>query len=321
VMNEASAELLALGQTWANERTLWDWRSRADLLRGDTRTPRHWVDGLGVEWAGLLGSLLNDEHIQAEVALGRAELPTSTGFNRDWQPDESVERDLDLIAHAYSYSYPSALVQQLDWISALANKLRDECLARGSFIVSGDHGLTRFAHQGQRVSPPAGCEVHKWGRYATLAEGIPAPESNAWRVYNNCLVLAGHSLFEGGRVPIGGEAHGGATIEESLVPVLRLALRRRELPRIVSCDPRVRMSARGQGELMIELSGPVAELWVSIASRVFAAERRGDAQWIIALSDLQAGRWRARIECDLGLIDEIEIEIRRGIAQDDMGLL
>ena len=243
-----------------------------------------------MEWAGLLHTLLNGEDTECTLSLGRSELPSSTFFNRGWMEEESVVRDFDHLAHDPEYQHPAFLWRELRLIQSLAQQIHDLCQAYPEVIVTSDHGLTRFAAQGERVACPEGYTVHKYGRYAQpMAPSTPSvPPSGEWLNDNGCLVLAGRVLFAGGARPPG-EVHGGATLEETLVPVLRVRRRRAMRPTVTFRAEPLRPDLRGQMTLELELTAPVRELRLAVGGRIYDAESITPERWRVILVDL-AGR-------------------------------
>jgi len=316
-------ELAERDAKWAENKSLWTYPTRANLLM-EQSTPndqRLWVDALGVEWAGLLHTLLNDEEYECGVQVGRAELPTSTSYNREWSLDEQVERELDNSAHAVGYAHPRSLVSEIHFVVALAEEVRARCQNTGQVLVTGDHGLTRFACMGKQIAPPDGYTVHRWGRYAYGSPRSPeAPSSDEWLTHNDCLILAHHGLFRGG-ARTGGEVHGGATLEEALVPVLAVRRRSRARPAITLSNANIRPQLDGSVRLSITVSEPVSVLRLSLTGRILDAKHERDNLWVIDLGSLLAGSYRGWLQYEYGLVGEISFEVlRRGIMQDDMGL-
>lgn len=321
--NEPLGRLLERGKEWAETREVWSYPTRAKLLAevAPQRVRTVWVDALGVEWAGLLHDLLNDKETECTVQVGRAELPTSTHFNKGWEKEDEVERELDRLAHDVEYAYPRSLVRQLRWLGDLAKRVRFECLTAPEVVLTGDHGLTRFAAHGEKVKPPEGYEVHQWGRYAWPTGGASpgGEEGDDWVRYNNCLILAKHALFQGG-AHTQGEVHGGGTLEEALVPVLRVRRRAQGVPVARLVEEQVRLDTRGAGELVIEVSEPVQELRLALAGKTFDGRREPGNRWIVPLRDFRGGAYTGTLHYEKGRLGEVHFTASRGMAEEDLGL-
>lgn len=323
VADKAHDALLELSGKWAEEKRVWRYPTRATALASIER-PRAkvlWVDGLGVEWVGVLHALLNNEDVEATVTITRANLPTSTPYNKGWSEGAHVERELDKIAHDLDYAYPTALVRQLGWIRRFARDVCLQCQTQDLIAIASDHGLTRFASAGRKVPVPHGFAAHKWGRYATGISTtlIDIPESDDWVTEQGTLVLARHSLFEGGSMTHG-EVHGGATLEESLVPVLLVCARSIPCPKAQLASREVRLDTRGQGQLLIQLDRPVQELRLAVGKHVFDAQRQQGNRWVVVLDGLQTGTHSGSLQYEKGAIGEVRFQTSRGVIEDDMGL-
>jgi len=324
ILDSALPALLEHSTDWAREKRLWSHPTRASILtqNASPRAQRFWVDALGIEWAGLLHVLLNDEQFECSVEIGRAELPTSTSYNREWLPDETVERELDNLAHALGYAFPKSFVQELLLIETFAAQIRQRCESTPYLLVTADHGLTRFAASTDRVKPPEGWTVHKWGRYAFTADqaSYATPSSNEWHCAKDCLVLARHALFEGG-TRSGGEVHGGALPEEALIPILMVRKRRRARPIARLAHEQMRPDRQGVTHILVIVNEPIEQLRLCLGPRIWHAERLPDNRWEILVSDLASGTYHGLLEYEGGLLGEVRFEIlRRGITHEDMGL-
>lgn len=322
VTDKADERLAGLSQRWAAEKELWRYPPRANVLAAAQEAGARtiWVDAMGMEWAGLLHALLNNEQTEATLAIARADLPSSTPFNKGWVDDSRVERQLDKIAHDPEYSYPAALVHEIDWVRGFAREVGVACQTAPAVIITSDHGLTRFASVGARVRVPQGFEVHKLGRYATRTGGTSdIPDGLEWMVQQGALVLAGHCLFEGGS-GVRGEVHGGATPEEALVPVVTVRLRVAARPKARLADSSLRLDPQGRGELRVELDAPVAGLRLVVGSRVFDGRRLDGNSWLVPIEGLKTGKHAGRLEYEKGTIGEITLQVSRGMTEDDMGL-
>jgi len=324
ILDSPLPALLQRSIEWAREKRVWSYPTRASILtsRGAAGLQRFWVDALGIEWAGLLHVLLNDEQFECSLETCRAELPSSTSYNREWSPDETVERELDNLAHALGYAFPRSLVQELLLIESFAARIRQCCESTSQVLVSADHGLTRFAASGDRVALPQGWTVHKWGRYAFSAGPSPctSPLSDEWHCVNNCLVLARHALFEGG-ARAGGEVHGGALPEEVLVPILTVRRRRRARPVARLVQERMRPDLQGITRVLVTVDQPIEELRLSLGTRIWDARPAPGNRWEIAVPNLKAGTHAGLLQYESGLLGEVRFEIlRRGITHEDMGL-
>jgi hypothetical protein len=323
VRDEATKELRGAVEAWARGRHVWDSRTRSALLSeiGANDDCIVWIDALGVEWLGMLYELLSSRNLVVEPSYGRCNLPSITSANADWQQGRDVDRDLDQLAHSYSYSFPRTFVRQIEFIARLADRVATLCDASKAVILTSDHGLTRFAASGEQVDLPPGYRSHKWGRHAEPdTPDVAEVPSGAWLVDGNCLLLASHGLFRGGSRTVG-EVHGGATPEESLVPVLRICSRGvQALPAFAIPEPIVRVDAAGRGQLTVAVRGQVTDLRIVVGAISVPGSPGDTSAWTFVLRGMSPGSHTVHVYCTLGYLGAAEIEVVRGIQQRDLGL-
>ncbi len=201
----------------------------------DGKTILYWIDALGVEYLGFVQSLAKEMGLHITIHIGRAKLPTLTAFNDDfykeWKGQKLQTKKLDSLKHdgenIFNYEnqkLPLHIVEELGIIDNSLVRSKD-ILLQGQMkrvVIASDHGASRLAvinnsenqyemnskgiHSG-RCCPKS--EIDEKPEYATEEEGF-------W-------VLANYDRFKGGhkaRV----EVHGGATLEEVLVPVIEVSL-------------------------------------------------------------------------------------------------
>lgn len=308
----------------AEQRALWTYPTRGSRLEtlADPEVEVIWVDAMGIEWGGLLSELLRRNGLQVDVEAVRANLPTSTEFNKAWTADSSVSRELDNIAHHYDYSFPSSLRQEISAVGEIAERARAASSSHTAVVVTSDHGLTRFAGKRKKTKPPEGYQVGRWGRYAVRASAAlgAAEPTNCWVNDGDKVVLAMHDRFVGaGR--LSGEVHGGATLEESLVPVaiVRKTVAKR-MPRFSLLTRRVRLNVRGEGQLLGETDWPASDLELVVAGFRLAGTNQGGNRWIFSMKDVRPGKHLGTVETNGIKVGDVEFEVSRGIVAGDLGL-
>lgn len=197
----------------------------------------YWMDALGVEFLGYIQKRAGTLGLEVHIQIGRAELPTLTCFNRDfydnWQGPKEKTRELDRLkheGHQISESenkcpYPIHLSEELTIIDHVLMWMKTELESKRSnrIVLTSDHGASRLAVINNKEN--------KWrmatdgkhsGRCCPTNEIDEKPdcatdERGFW-------VLANYDRFKGGR-KANVEVHGGATLEEVLVPVIAFSLK------------------------------------------------------------------------------------------------
>ena len=193
----------------------------------DDDTAVIFVDGMGIEYAGYLYSALNSlcsEGFRVRMRAGYCNLPSTTAVNKDFLEDKRVVAsfiDLDEMKHGRN-QYPRTIEQELSFLNLLAEKVRDTFnLGVSRIIVSSDHGTSRMAVLVRKTPfdikvSAEGHSIYKYGRYC---DGVDASDIYETTIeFDNKLIFADYSRFEQKGAPVD-EVHGGASLEEWLVPI------------------------------------------------------------------------------------------------------
>lgn len=191
-------------------------------------------DALGVEYLAFILAKCEEYGLAAEVSVGHCELPSVTSNNKEFFQyfiDDNRYKidDLDEIKHhskIYNYQkckYPLYLFEELDVIDEELRKIQS-MLVQGAFekaLLVSDHGASRLAviYGHEAVTKIELDESGEHSGRCCLADEDPQLPFAAYE--DGYSVLANYDRFKGGR-KANVEVHGGATLEEVLVPVIVL---------------------------------------------------------------------------------------------------
>lgn len=184
-----------------------------------------WIDGLGLDWVPLIQQVVkerwNDGYYLNEVLVARAKLPTRTENNKeDLQQLGGVllEKigDLDSLAHTVR-EYPQYIIDDIAAVRRAINTVLDNHPKQKIAIVS-DHGMTYLSQmvEGRNLK---GIDSDHYGRCAGCKKGILSDEYYLRINEGKELVALRHNSLSR-KVAEGTGAHGGATPEETLVPII-----------------------------------------------------------------------------------------------------
>ncbi len=197
----------------------------------------YWIDALGVEYMSYITALAKKKGLSVHTVITRADLPTITsvnkGFFEQWVSGMKYkEEELDNTKHKEKGGYfftddedPIYIPKELDIIEGAINKAKMELVNKKckSFVIVGDHGASRLAVlKKQEVPYDTDTKGEHSGRCCKAFEGC-----NIDNVIeeNGFLVLTDYGRFRGSR-QANVEVHGGASLEEILVPVITLTLKK-----------------------------------------------------------------------------------------------
>lgn len=201
----------------------------------DGKTELYWLDALGVEYLAYIQAAAKELGLRIAVQIGRAVLPTLTSLNRDfyddWKGGKVQTKNLDHIKHEgeKSFNYeseklPIHLAAELKIIDDALAWAKDELVqSRASAVViTSDHGASRLAVTNHVVNQWKMATKGKHsGRCCPKNEVNEMPDMATDE--HGFWVLANYDRFQGGRLS-SMEVHGGASLEEVLVPVIQVSL-------------------------------------------------------------------------------------------------
>jgi len=322
--DQLNNELATKAREGAEKQLIWNYPSREEILTQINADSKKvlWVDGLGLEWTGLIAQLLMKKgDLEIDVKVARSNLPTTTEANRCWGENDEVERGLDNIAHHYDYRFPNALIEAFEVIKKNVDKIIALTQRYDCVILTADHGLSRFADKAGKVKAPEGVEIQQYGRYGNVGslQYQPQPDSG-WILDGSKAIMLIHEKFEGSGTSAG-EVHGGGTLEECLVPVITV----RKPDRAVTTTFElitdiVRINPRGKGELIIKCNRAISDVKFKVAGQWLRGEKLTADKWRFILVDFKNGRYTGKIYCNYRLAQEFEFSVMKGYIEDDLGI-
>lgn len=196
----------------------------------------YWLDSFGVEYLSLIAHFCEKHRLSLEVKITRASLPSTTSYNKhfyeEWQgAQKESDKELDEIKHNKSGKFngdnAEYIADELDVLEKVLqtalNKLKGSHCQ--TFLLVGDHGASRLAVLRKKEEKyDAGTKGQSSGRYCPKNDAIDLTKELPFATEeNDCFVLADYGRFRGSRAA-DIEVHGGASLEEVLVPVVAIRL-------------------------------------------------------------------------------------------------
>lgn len=198
----------------------------------DDHTSILFVDGMGIEYADYLAFLfsdLNEQQYSVTIEAGFCNLPSVTEINKDFMNGRNTSeppiRELDELKHSNNV-HPESLIKQLSILDQLKNRVLGLLVGNThKIIIVADHGTSRMAVKVRNstfdnvVQKPKNVEIYKYGRFCagTQDESKFPTAIN----YNEYLIFADYTRFIQNGAPID-EIHGGASLEEWIVPIVTI---------------------------------------------------------------------------------------------------
>ena len=193
----------------------------------------YFIDALGAEHLGYIQAKCREYGMISDIQIVRCELPSITSINKEFK-ERFETRDVkeldDLKHHSTIYLYercqlPIHLFEELKVIDKELRNIRDLLRSHGAqkAVIFSDHGASRLAviykHENEKI------ELEEKGKHSgrcCRCEQSPNLDQAAYE--NGWAVLANYERFKGGnKAQV--EVHGGASLEEVVVPIVTLTLR------------------------------------------------------------------------------------------------
>ena len=225
------------------------------------------VDAMGAEWLPMLVAMARQRNVGVDsIAVSEVNLPTSTIFNNIYWPDVSRRlpeiKRFDNIAHNGAEAHEARRAEEnlaaaLDVIGGEVLPRVAEALVRFErVLVTADHGSSRLAVLAWQSEPrlaltlvcETGVEVADW-RYRDRAVQCACPPELEETLDGRHWVVRGYNRLPKKGGGQGFEVHGGATMEERLVPVVIFSRTGQFVPKAKTSGKRVQIVEKDDFDL------------------------------------------------------------------------
>lgn len=265
--------------------------SRAEILdRIDfDRSEVFFMDAMGTEYLGFIAARCRDLSLRMRMKLCKAELPSDTPHNKGFVAELKnngipvYENDeLDKLKHgknkAYDYSLTKLPIHMLKEFDILATVVRQTSKKlstneiRTIYLIP-DHGSSRPAmiKQDPQIIAMETAGEHG-GRNCAWHTGMPQMERAV--IEDNTYCMANYDRFKGSHIS-GVELHGGAAIEEVVIPVIAIELQKVSYE-ITLLTPVVSVSFKKKGEIRFSSNVHLENVQVRFEGELLPAEPDGE---------------------------------------------
>ena len=219
----------------------------------------YWIDGLGVDWIPFMTQVIDKHKADGvflnEIYVAASELPTVTSVNKtklDELANGKLEKigDVDKFAHTQK-TYPAYLVKEFRIVEDAISKVLSLYNGKKIAFVS-DHGISYMAQFGAGLNL-AGVETDHAGRCGHWLKGSAQTDNNYIVLDDGQTLCSLNNNSLSAKTPMGQGAHGGATPEEVLVPIIIVSNQKNanaysaklQSSEIVASSPVVRYTIKG----------------------------------------------------------------------------
>jgi hypothetical protein len=209
-----------------NKGVWWELESRNYIVdkQYDDDTLIFYIDALGLEYIPILKGLLESRGISINVQVGYCNIPSITELNNDFTVNRKVEKEFELDKKKHEKAeYPLNLINEFDLIKKFAERAIRYLDENKKVIITSDHGSSRLAvlAKTKPIKSNDTATVFRHGRYCVDEKTSYGDDHSCCIDKDHFHIFANYDRFSISGAALG-EIHGGATLEEVLVPVITI---------------------------------------------------------------------------------------------------
>ena len=292
------------------------------------KTYLYWLDALGVEYLPVIQYWTKKLDLNMVTHIARTDLPTITSVNKEffdqWQEGmkngKNGNKDLDTLKHnGIPGAKDAQYLERELWIvkSALEDirrMLNAASTPIDKVVLTSDHGASRLAVLGGHENSWDMKEKGKHsGRCCPVSDLDVRPECATQE--NNFWVIANYQRFRGGR-KADVEVHGGATLEEVVVPVIEFSLK---TPKNVKVkEPGIAKVDKNQNaDLALVCLKPLENAWVKWNDKSYPIQHCDGIDYKVTFTGVTAkqGEYSAEVFENDTALNTITFTIQKSVAK------
>lgn len=332
VINCVTDEMMSLMSKFAEERckSIWKLKSRNSLVDHyycDGATVL-FVDALGIEYHNVIIDCFSGDEYDVESEYGYCNLPSTTEYNNDFYESRrhlTPFYELDRWKHS-PCSYPESIVRELDIVQELKNTVDNALKANECVIIAADHGTSRMAVLAKGKSHEASevAQKYKYGRYC-IDEVANYSDISGCIQYDSFWIFANYDKFSQKGTPIC-ETHGGASLEEMIVPVIRIkhkSTKNRDIlqqpitPKICLLTPVVKLPVSKEVVIRFSCEEPLYNVTIHVDGKEFQCTRDDGDYAFTHFIDSSKSQYIAKIISGGIVIGELKYKVTRPVEKRD----
>lgn len=309
ICNRQDAEFIKIVEEEALQRSFTKLPARSSVVKKMDKSgvQPYFFDALGVEFLAYIEAKCKDYDMVFDCQITHCNLPSITSKNKEFYaafpPDTILKEDgIDKLKHQgkkYDYRTTTEPLHIFDELQLLAHDLKkiSICLATGRYkkaVILSDHGASRLAVTYESENEKMQLEedgLHS-GRCCPADTDPKIPFAT---FEDGFAVLANYERFKGSR-KADVEAHGGASLEETIVPVIILTAKARQ-QQIFFVDDVVKCSPKDGTAIMLYADLPLAKPRLIVFGHSYEGSFVGDKRNIrFVMKDVRRkGQYEAEI--------------------------
>lgn len=288
----------------------------------------YFIDALGVEFLGYICSICSSLGLSVDIKVTKANIPTTTftnkGFLDGFKPQDI--KTLDELKHSGEKDYnfeitklPLHIPMELEIIKDIFIKIKAKLSKVSKVIVVSDHGASRLVVlNDNKYTFDVESNGTQGGRCCKYIDGMPSVEYAT--IENGQYVLASYDRFKTKGAPRV-ETHGGATLEELMVPIIEVTNTRDKITATV-VDEVIEVSFKVKAELKIFVTKKFDKITIRMANKDYESSFFDGNFFTVPIHDIKKpGKYVASVYNGDNCIDEINFSIKKIASNDnDLGI-
>ncbi len=236
IKNHIEPSFLETVNAFATERPFYKLQPRSAIVKAMDKNgvQAYFFDALGVEYLAYIQAKCEQYGLVYEVNIAHCELPSITVKNKEFQ-QQLATKDIgaldELKHHSQNYdyqscAYPIHIFRELEIIDGELRRIRTQLMQTETekAVILSDHGASRLAVIYRHESGSL-LEMEEKGEHSGRCCPCNEDPGIAAAAYEDgYAVLANYERFKGSR-KANLEVHGGASLEEVVVPIITVSLR------------------------------------------------------------------------------------------------
>lgn len=244
-------------------------------------------DALGVEYLSYIQQQCEKYGMIVDIQVARCELPSITELNKEFiefYPGRIFKIDKldELKHHSQKINYqrcklPIHLFRELEIIDTELRSIQSDLLQDryNKAVIVSDHGASRLAVIHEHESSSALSLDEKAEHSGRCCQTTNDPKLPFAAFENGYSVLANYDRFKGGR-KANVEVHGGASLEEVLVPIIVLSKRPDELY-ITFTNSLVEIKPKEVAKITVFSNVPLKKPTLHVNGKIYDGVLAGDS--------------------------------------------
>lgn len=332
ITNRQEPSFVAVVEEEAHKRSFTKLQARSAIIKKlDKRDSQpYFFDALGVEFLAYIEAKADQYGMQFECQIGRCNLPSITSKNKEFYdafPSGTIRKEdgIDQLKHhgtKYDYRITSEPLHLFEELSILDHELKKMSKALAAekvkkVIILSDHGASRFAVTYQSENDKLA--LAEPGQHSGRCCPADADPMIPFVTYEDGFaILANYDRFKGSR-KADVEAHGGATLEEVIVPVIILTAKAKE-QQVFFPEHAVKCSAKEGASIMLYANPPLHTPRLVIAGNSYDGVFDGDKHNMrFVMPDIRRkGTYSADVYDGDKKLETLEFETKRSTATNDL---